>query len=83
MRFNLTCGTQLKRNDIMPVRYVTYANGLTEIFGDDRTPAEEREWLSKASGVSKFPSANHRTSLKPEAQPPPTPQPKKKSKYPK
>ena len=49
----------------MPVRYVTYANGLTEIFGDDRTPAEEREWLSKASGVSKFPSANHRTSLKP------------------
>ena len=48
----------------MPIRYVTYANGFTEIFGDDRTPAEEREWLSKASGVSKFPSANHRTSLK-------------------
>ena len=44
----------------MPVRYVTYANGFTEIFGDDRTPAEEREWLNKASGVSKFPSANHR-----------------------
>ena len=53
----------------MPVRYVTYANGLTEIFGDDRTPAEEREWLNKASGVSKFPSANHRSSLKPGEQP--------------
>ncbi len=48
----------------MPVRYVTYANGFTEIFGDDRTPAEEREWLNKASGVSKFPSANHRVTVK-------------------
>ena len=83
MRFNLTCGTQLKRNYIMPVRYVTYANGLTEIFGDDRTPAEELAWLNKAAGVAKFPSANHRTSLKPETQPPPKPQQEDKSKYPK
>ena len=48
----------------MPVRYVTYANGFAEIFGDDRTPAEELEWLNKVSGVSKFPSANHRVTVK-------------------
>jgi len=59
----------------MPVRYVTYANGFTEIFGDDRTPAEEREWLSKASGVSKFPSANHRSAVKSlDKKPPKQPQ---------
>ena len=73
MRFNLTCGTQLKRKNIMPVRYVTYANGFTEIFGDDRTPAEERAWLSKASGVSKFPSANHRSAVNALKKEPPKP----------
>jgi hypothetical protein len=65
----------------MPVRYVTYSNGLTEIFGDDRTPAEEREWLNKASGVSKFPSVNYLTSLKPVARPPLKPKQEEKSKY--
>jgi len=57
----------------MPVRYVTHPNGFTEIMGV-LTPREELEWLTKYNKVSRFPSANHRTSLKPEAQPPPEPQ---------
>ena len=73
MRFNLTCGTQLKRKCIMPVKYVTYANGFTEIFGDDRTPAEELAWVNKASGVVRFPSANHRSVVKAAEKEPPKP----------
>ena len=55
----------------MPIRYVTYANGFTEIFGEDRTPAEECEWLNKVSGVSRFPSANHRAAVKASDKKPP------------
>ena len=55
----------------MPVRYVTYANGFTEIFGDDRTPAEELAWFNKMNGVARFPSVNHRSTVKAVKKEPP------------
>jgi len=57
----------------MPVRYVTYANGFTETFGDDRTPAEELAWFNKMNGVTRFPSANHRSAVKALKKEPPKP----------
>jgi hypothetical protein len=47
----------------MPVKYVTYPNGFTEIIAD-RTPSEEAEWFCRNNKVSKFPSVNTRSSAK-------------------
>jgi hypothetical protein len=64
----------------MPVKYVTHPNGFTEIMGV-LTPREEIEWLTRCNKVSRFPSANHLTSLKPKTQPPSKPQQGEKLKY--
>jgi len=71
MRFNLACGTQLKKNYIVPIKYVTHPNGAIEIIGN-RTPREEAEWFCRHNKVSRFPSANHRSTVKSAEKEPPT-----------
>ena len=55
----------------MPVKYVTHPNGFTEIMGV-LTPREEIEWLTRCNKVSRFPSANHRSTVKSAEKEPPT-----------
>ncbi|MDA9902537.1 hypothetical protein N9D99_08480 [Gammaproteobacteria bacterium] len=46
----------------MPYKDITYDNGFTERFYYDETEEEEALRMSRANKVSKFPSANSRSS---------------------
>ena len=48
----------------MPRYEITYDNGLTEVFYEDMTPEEEIQWFKERTGVSSFPSADYRASLR-------------------
>ena len=52
----------------MPVKYVTHPNGFMEIIGN-RTPRKEAERFNRHNVVSRFPSANHRSTQKTLHQP--------------
>jgi hypothetical protein len=53
----------------MPYKYITYANGFTEIIPVNLTVAEEAAQMARMNVVKSFPSANYRSdSKKPQKQ---------------
>ena len=47
----------------MPYKYVTYANGFTQIIPIKLTVLDEMRDMANMSGVKLFPSANARSNL--------------------
>ena len=65
---HLLATLELKGDEPMPYKDVTYDNGFTERFYYDETVDEQARRMSRMNSVAKFPSANHRSAA-PKAPP--------------